>query len=171
MLRQDSAWHAGVRTAGGGALGRQPKGSASSPREGVLRSPPRQCRALPAGRGGAVFQAVPAVSEGQSEGRICPHTYSGKFWQCLAVFGSTEALPLLMYILSRFNTRNNKMKTSVRPCLSSVVLDEEIGVEAGGEMNRVGRLRALLSFHRSGSTTHNGRLVRHTDDVRVRVCP
>ena len=75
----------------GGALGRRPQGSASLPREAVLRSPPRQCRTLPAGRGGAVFQAVPAVYEGQSEGRICPH--NGKFWQCLTEFGSTESLP------------------------------------------------------------------------------
>jgi hypothetical protein len=36
-----------------------------------------------AGRGAAVFQAVPAVSEDQSEGRIPPRTSSGKIWQCL----------------------------------------------------------------------------------------
>ena len=41
-----------------------------------------------AGRGAAVFQALPAVSEDQSEGRKCPHTYSGTFWQCLGSVGS-----------------------------------------------------------------------------------
>ena len=36
-----------------------------------------------AGRGAAVFQAVPAVSEDQSGGRIPRRTSSGKIWQCL----------------------------------------------------------------------------------------
>jgi len=39
-----------------------------------------------AGRGRAVFQAVPAVSEGQSGGRIPPRTYG--VWEFLAVFGN-----------------------------------------------------------------------------------
>ena len=36
-----------------------------------------------AGRGAAVFQAVPAASEDQSGDRIPPRTSSGKIWQCL----------------------------------------------------------------------------------------
>jgi hypothetical protein len=81
----------------------------SSPREAVLRSSlrssPRQCRTLPrrtaAGRAAAVFQAVPAVSEDQSGGRIPPRTSSGKIWQCLgsvwqcvAVLNPSYTLPL-----------------------------------------------------------------------------
>jgi hypothetical protein len=60
-----------------------------------------------AGRAEAVFQAVPAVSEDQSEGRIPPRISSGKIWQflgsvwqCLAVLNpsqpelyATEAAP------------------------------------------------------------------------------
>jgi len=83
MLRQCSqgtAPHADVGNAGEGArVGRRPfvaaRGSVAVAAEAVPNTA--------AGCGAAVFQAVPAVSEDQSGGRIPPRTSSGKIWQCL----------------------------------------------------------------------------------------